>query len=131
MDAGTGQIVAAALTAKEVDDGAKVGPLPGQVPGPAASFTADGAYAREGVAATVAERHPEAAIIVPPRSSAVPGEVAETAPTQRDRPLHSMAGHGRTAWQETSGYTTRAQAEAVHALSRMLELGRPNYVRIA
>jgi len=70
MDADTGQIVAAALTRKEVDDGSQVGPLLGQVAASVASFTADGAYDQDGVCAAVAERHPEAAIIVPPRSTA-------------------------------------------------------------
>ena len=155
MDADTGQIVAAVLTAKEVDDGAVVGPLLDQV----ASFTADGAYDQDGVSTAVAERHPEAAIIVPPRSTAVPSETAETAPTQRDRHLHSIAKYGRAAWQKASGYTKRSRVEAaigrfkqvvgdglrsrtderratevdvaVHALNRMLELGRPISVRIA
>jgi len=159
MDANTGQIVAATLTTRDVDDGAEVGPLLDQVPGHLASFTADGAYDQEGVSAAVAERDPEAAIIVPPRSTAVPSEAAETAPTQRDRHLRSIAEHGRAAWQKTSGYTKRARAEAaigrfkqvigdglrsrtdrrratevdvaVHALNRMLELGRPISVRIA
>jgi len=159
LDADTGQIVAATLTNKERDDGAEVGPLLDQVTGPVASFTADGAYDQEGVAAAVAERHPEAAIIVPPRATAVPSETAATAPTQRDRHLHSITEHGRAAWQKTSGYTKRARAEAaigrfkqvigdglrartdqrratevdvaVHALNRMLELGRPISVRIA
>ena len=159
LDADTGQIVAATLTNKERDDGAEVGPLLDQVPGPVASFTADGAYDQEGVAATVAERHPEAAIIVPPRSTAVPSETAATAPTQRDRHLQRIAEHGRAAWQKASGYTKRARAEAtigrfkqvigdglrsrtdrrratevdvaVHALNRMLEFGRPISVRIA
>jgi len=159
LDGDTGQIVAATLTNKERDDGAEVGPLLDQVAGPVASFTADGAYDQEDVAATVAERHPEAAIIVPPRSTAVPSETADTEPTQRDRHLQSIAKHGRAAWQKTSGYTKRARAEAaigrfkqvignglrsrtdrcratevdvaVHALNRMLELGRPISVRIA
>jgi len=159
LDAGTGQIVATTLTAKEVDDGAEVGPLLDQVAGPVASFTADGAYDQEGVAAAVAERCPAAAIIVPPRSTAVPSETAETTPTQRDRHLQSIAQHGRAAWQKASGYTRRARAEAaigrfkqvigdglrsrtdrrratevdvaVHALNRMLELGRPISVRVA
>jgi len=159
LDANTGQIVAAVLTAKEVDDGAKVGPLLDQVSGSVASFTADGAYDQQGVAATVAERHPEAAIIVPPRSSAVPSETARTVPTQRDRHLQSIAEHGRAAWQKASGYTKRARAEAaigrfkqvigdglrsrtdqrratevevaVYVLNRMLELGRPISVSIA
>ncbi len=159
LDADTGQIIAAASTAKEVDDGAEVGPLLDQVPGPVASFTGDGAYDQDGVSAAVAERYPDAAIIVPPRSTAVPSETAETAPTQRDRHLQSIAEYGRVAWQNASGYTKRARAEAaigrfkqvigdglrsrtderratemnvaVHALNRMLELGRPISVRIA
>ncbi len=130
-----------------------------QVAATVASFTADGACDQDGVSAAVAERHPEVAIIVPPRSTAVPSETAETAPTQRDRHLHSIAEHGRAAWQKASGYTKRARAEAaigrfkpvigdglrsrtdrrratevgvaIHALNRMLELGRPISVRIA
>jgi len=159
MDAGTGQIVATALTTNNVDDGAQVGPLLDQVAAPVASFTADGAYDQEGVAAAVAERHPKAAVIVPPRSTAVPSETAATAPTQRDRHLQCITEHGRAAWQKASDYTTRARVEAtmgrfkqvigdglrcrtdqrratevevaVHALNRMLELGRPESVRIA
>ena len=60
-------IVATALTRKEVDDGSQVGPLLDQVAASVASFTGDGAYDQEGVTAAVAERHPGAAIIVPPR----------------------------------------------------------------
>ena len=77
-----------------------------------ASFTADGAYDQEGVYAGVAERHPEAAVIVPPRATAVPSETAATAPTQRDRHLQLIAEHGRMAWQKASGYTKRARVEA-------------------
>ena len=116
LDADTGQIVAATLTRKEIDDGAEVGPLLDQVAASVSSFTADGAYDQEGVSAVVAERYPEAAIIVPPRSTAVPSEMAETAPTQRDRHLQAIAEHGRAAWQKASGYTKRARVEA--AMSR-------------
>jgi hypothetical protein len=158
-DADTGQIVAATLTAHDVDDGSQVGPLLDQVDGPIASFTGDGAYDQDSVYASVAERYPEATIIVPPRSTAVPSKTAETAPTQRDRHLQLIAERGRRAWQRASGYTKRARAEAtigrykrvigdelrshteerratemdvaVHVLNRMLVLGRPNYVRIA
>jgi len=119
LDAGTGQIVASLLTSKDADDGSQVGPLLDQVEDPLASFTGDGAYDQDGVAASVAARHPAAAIIVPPRSNAVPSEPAETAPTQRDRHLQhveprgspDIAKHGRMAWQKTSGYTKRARAE--------------------
>ena len=159
MDADTGQIVAAALTTNDVDDGSQVGPLLDQVDGPVASFTGDGAYDQEGVYAGVAARHPEAAVIVPPRSSAVPAR--RPRPRRRSATAISkrIAEHGRMGWQKASGYNKRARAEAaigrwkqvigdglrartderratevdvaVHALNRMLELGRPSYVRIA
>jgi Transposase DDE domain len=159
VDAETGRIVASALTTNDTDDGAQVGPLLDQVTGPLASFAGDGAFDHQGVSTAIAERHPEAAIIVPPRSTAVPSAAAETAPTQRDQHLHFIAEHGRMAWQKASGYTIRARAEAaisrykrvigdrlrahteerretevdvaIHALNRMLELGRSNYVRIS
>src|SRR4051794_8853078 len=112
MDANTGEIVAAALTTNDVDDGAQVGPLLDQVTAPVASFTADGAYDQECVAAAVAERHPQAAIIVPPRSTAVPSETAESALTQRNCHLRYITEHGRTVWKKASGYTIRARVEA-------------------
>jgi len=119
LDAGTGQIVASLLTSKDVDDGSQIGPLLDQIPDPIASFTGDGAYDQDGVTASVAARHPQAAIIVPPRANAVPSETAETAPTQRDRHLQhvkprgspDIAEHGRMARQKASGYTKRARAE--------------------
>jgi len=159
VDAGTGRIVASTLTRKDVDDASQAGPLLDQVAGAVASFTGDGAYDQDRVYASVAERHPEAAVVVPPRASAVPSDTAETAPTQRDGHLQHIAEHGRMAWQNASGYNRRARVEAtmsrwkqvigdelrahtderratevavaVHALNRMLELGRPSYVRVA
>ena len=89
----------------------------------------------------------------------MPSAAAETDPTQRDRHLELIAEHGRMAWQKAAGYNARAKAEAaisrykrvigdalrsrtdgrratevaiaVRALNRMLELGRPESVRIA
>src|ERR671928_924476 len=87
VDADTGQIVAAALTTPDVDDGSQAGPLLDQVAGPVAFFTGDSAYDQDGVYASVAERHPEATIIVPPRATAVASETADSEPTQRDRHL--------------------------------------------
>ena len=147
------------LTANDLDDGSQVGPLLDQVCGPVASITADGAFDRDDVYAEVAARHPGAAVIVPPRSGAVPSDSADTAPTQRDRHIEAIAEHGRMGWQKASGYNRRALVEAdiarfkrvigdglrshtdgrqatevaiaVQVLNRMLELGRPEYVRIA
>jgi len=159
VDADTGQILAAELTNCDVDDGSQVEPLLGQITDPLASFIGDGAYDQTCIYDTIAKRDPDAEVIIPPRSTAVPSEMAESAPTQRDRHLQSIAKHGRMGWQKRSGYTRRALVEAaisrlkrvignglrsrtehrratevaiaVHALNRMLELGRPKSVRTA
>src|SRR3954454_11225038 len=121
VDADPGQIVAAALTGREADDGAQVGPLLDQVAGPVASVMGDGAYDQDGVYASVSERHPDAATIVPPRATAVPSHTAERAPTQRDRHLQLIAERGRRAWQKASGYTKRTRAEtAISRFKRMI-----------
>ena len=102
INANTGQIMASTLTAKEVDDGAQIGPLLEQITDPLASFTGDGAYDQDGVYAAVVDRHPDAAVIVPPRATAVPSAIADTAPTQRDGHLRCIAEAGRMGWQTTS-----------------------------
>ena len=158
MDADTGRIVAAALTNPDADDGTQVGPLLDQMVGAVGSVTGDGAYDQDRVYASIGERHPAAAIIVPPRATAVPSQTAASAPTQRDRHLQLIAERGRMGWQKASGYTKQARAEtaisrykcvigdglrshteerratevdvAVQVLNRMLELGRPTYVRL-
>ena len=124
-----------------------------------ASVTADGAFDRDDVHAEVAARHPDAAVIVPPRRNAVPSDTVETAPTQPDQHIEAIPGHGRMGWQRASGYNRRALVEvdvsrwkrvvggtlrsrtggrqatevaiAAGALNRMLHLGRPKYVRLA
>ena len=93
-------------------DASQVAPLLDQVAASVASFTADGAYDQDSVSAAVATRRSAAAIIVPPRSTAVPSETAGTEPTQQDRCLQFIAKHGRAAWQRTSDDTIRARAEA-------------------
>jgi hypothetical protein len=159
VDAETGQILASELTTSDVDDGSQVEPLLDQITAPLASFIGDGAYDQAGIYGTIAKRHPEADVIVPPRSTAVLSEDGESTPTQRDRHLQSIQEHGRMGWQKRSGYARRALVEtaisrikrvigdglrsrtdqrranevalAIHALNRMLELGRPESVRIA
>ena len=95
LDADSGQIVAAILTTNDVDDASQVSPLLDQVEGPLASVTGDGAYDQDTVYGAITERDPDAAVIVPPRASAVPSEAAETEPTQRDRHLRCIAERGR------------------------------------
>lgn len=159
MDAASGRIVAATLTERGVDDAAQVGPLLDQVADPVASLTGDGAFDRSSVYADVHERHPGAAVIVPPRVDAALSETAATAPTQRDRHIQAIKERGRMAWQRDSGYNLQARVEsqigrwkrvigdglrfhtdeaqaaevaiAVEVLNHMLDLGRPNSVRVA
>ena len=111
-DADTGRIVASVLTDRDADDGSQVGPLLDRIDGSVRSFTGDGAYDRDDVYAEVAARHPDADVIVPPRSSAVPSGTAETAPTRRDAHLRCVAERGRMGWQRASGYNWRALVEA-------------------
>ena len=61
-------------------------------------FTADGAYEQDSVSAAMAKRHPEAAIIVSPRSKALPSGTAETERPKWDRHLQFIAEHRRAAW---------------------------------
>ncbi len=89
----------------------------------------------------------------------MPSDTAGTAPTQRDRHIEAIAERGRMGWQRSSGYNWRALVEAdvsrwqrvigdglrsqtdgrqatevaiaADVLNRMLDLGRPEYVRIA
>ncbi len=156
-DADTGEIVAATLTGSDASDASQVGSLLDQVAGPVASFTADGAYDWDSIYDEVAARHPEAAVVVPPRANAVPSNMADTTPTQRDRHLRAIGEQGRMGWQAALGYKWRALIEAdvsrfervigdglrsrtnrrraaeveiaLDALNRMLDLGRPKYVR--
>ena len=100
VDADTGRIAAATVTTNDIADAAQVCPLLDQVDGPVASFTADGAYDQDGVYSEVMSRHPEASVIVSPRSSAVSSNTAQTVPTMRDRHLQTIAKRGRMAWQK-------------------------------
>jgi hypothetical protein len=138
VDAKTGTIVASTLTSKEVDDAA---------------------YDQDRVHDAVAGHSAEAAVVVPPRATAVLSASAETDPTQRDRHIQTIAEQGRMGWQKTSGYHARAGAEgamsrykriigntlrshtrpaqevetriAVTVLNRRLDLERPESVRAA
>jgi hypothetical protein len=152
IDAGSGEIVAIELAGKGVDHAARTEALLDKITDPITSFTADGAYDQDKVYEAVTERHPDAAVIVPPSAS------AGTAPTRRDKHIQEIAEHDRMGWQKSSGYNVRAKVEAAigrykrvigdalrsrideteatevaiaaAALNRMLEFGRPNYVRI-
>jgi hypothetical protein len=113
VDPECGEILASALTTTEEGDAALVGPLLDQVAGPIASVTADGAHDGEPVYRAVAERQPDppAAVVIPPRATAVPSPTAGTAPSQRDRHIRMIQDRGRMGWQKAVGYGRRSLGE--------------------
>jgi hypothetical protein len=101
IDAVTHEIVASELTPDDVSDVSQMPALLDQIGAEVASMTADGAYDGEVVYDVVAERHPEAAVLIPPRATAVPNESTTT--TQRDRHIAETEELGRMGWQRRSG----------------------------
>src|SRR5689334_6166827 len=120
VDADTHEIVAVELTPEDVGDVSEIPELLDQIDADLASMAADGAYDGEAVYDAVAERHPEAAVIIPPRATALP---SETTTTQRDRHLAAIAKHGRIAWQRSSGYNRRSLVETAVFATRRLSAG--------
>jgi transposase len=143
------------LTPDDVGDISEMPAPLDQIDAEVASMTADGAYDGEAVYDAVAERHPEAVVIIPPRTTAVPNE---STATQRDRHIAAIGEHGRMGWQRRSGYNRRSLVETAmyryntivgqrlhartlpnqrteakigcNALNRMTTLGMPTIVRI-
>src|SRR4051812_30503551 len=156
FDAGPGPILASIPTPRGAAAPSQGPPLLDQNAEPVELFMGDGGYDRTGVYTALDERHPAAVIVVPPRADAM---LSATADTQRDRHIQAIAGKGRMAWQRDSGYNQRAGVEgqfarwkqvigdglrfhsdearatevaiAAQVLNRMLDLGRPNSVRVA
>ena len=113
LDPNSGEILASELTTIEEGDATLVGPLLDQITSPIASVTADGAYDGEPVYRAVAERQPAppAAVVIPPRASAVPSPTADTAPSQRDQHIRMIRDKGRLGWQKAVGYGRRSLGE--------------------
>jgi transposase len=156
VDADTHEVRACALTPDDVGDVTAVPDLLDQVKDQVAAVIADGAYDGQPVYDAVAANHPGAAIVIPPRSTAVAGQNEN--PTQRDRHLEAIAKHGRRGWQQQSGYGRRSLVEtamfryktiigrrlhartlsnqkteariACNVLNRMTSLGMPVSVRV-
>ena len=97
VDPSSGEVLACELTSNDEGDASQVGPLLEQIPGPLGSVIADGAYDGEPVYRAVAERQsdPPVAVVIPPRSTAVPSTNAETTPSQRDRHIQLIRDKGR------------------------------------
>lgn len=113
VDPESGEILASELTTTEEGGATLVGPLLDRIHGPIASVTADGANDGEPVDRAVAERQadPPAAVVIPPRASAMPSPTAGTASTQRDRHLQTIREKERMGWQKAVGYGRRSLGE--------------------
>jgi hypothetical protein len=99
VDPDSGEVLACELTSNEEGDASQVTPLLAQISGSLGAVIADGAYDGEPVYGAVAERQsdPPVAVVIPPRSTAVPSAAAE--PSQRDQHLQLIRDKGRMAWQ--------------------------------
>jgi len=111
VDPDNGEILASELTTTDDGDASLVGPLLDQIDCPISAVFADGTYDGEPVYRSVAGHTPDAAVIIPPRSTAVPSDTAETAPTQRDRHIQVIEERGRLGWQRSVDYGKRSLAE--------------------
>jgi hypothetical protein len=96
------------LTSDDVGDVSALPDLLDQIEDPVGSVTPDGAYDGGGTYDEVLQRHPEARVIIPPRSTAV---LSEAGTTQRNDHLRSIEQHGRLGWQCRSAYGRRSLVE--------------------
>jgi hypothetical protein len=71
VDPDSSDILAAELTTTDEGDASLIGPLLDQIDGPASAVLADGAYDGDPTYRTILDRHPDATVVIPPRSNAV------------------------------------------------------------
>ena len=109
--ADTGAILASDLTSNEDGDASLVGPRLDRIARPIGTVLADGAADGEPVYRAVAAHSPDAQVIIPPRSTAVPSDTAESAPGRRDRHIQMIAERGRLGWQRAVQYGRRSLGE--------------------
>jgi transposase len=128
VDPASGEILASELTTTEDGDASLVGPLLDQIAAEISAVTADGAYDGDPVYQAVAERSPDAAVVIPPRTTAVLSDTAETAPSQRDRHIQMIAEKGRLGWQTAVGYGKRSLVEVAMLRYKTL-IGRSLHAR--
>jgi hypothetical protein len=123
VDPDSGEILASELTTTDDGDASLAGPLLDQIDRPLASVFADGAYDGEPVYRSVVAHTPDAAAIIPPRSTAVPSATADTDPTQRDQHIQMIAEKGRLGWQKAVDYGKRSLVEVAMLRYKVL-IGR-------
>jgi IS5 family transposase len=104
----SGLILAQVLTGAHVDDATVGIALMGDVAGPVARVTADGAY--DTLAFYEAGRRRGATVVVPPIKTATVSR-REPRSTARHRTIRAMQRIGRPRWKRASGYHRQARVE--------------------
>jgi hypothetical protein len=155
IDASSHEVIAVELTTDDVGDITAVPDLLDQIDDTVASVTGDGAYDADVVYDEILRRHPDADVVIPPRSTAM---ITESGTTRRDAHIRTIEKHGKIGWQRRTGYCKRSLVETamfryktvigrrLHArtlsnqqteakigcavLNRMTSLGMPISVRI-
>ena len=150
---GTGTIVAETLTDANVDDASTGVKLIEQVDARIDTVVADAAYDTRPFYRAAADR--DANVVVPPTRKARPKPNPRT---PRDRTIHRVSEVGRRRWKKEVGYHRQARVEnavfryktiigrrlrsrrgdtrrtesriAVNLLNRMMNLGRPDSIKI-
>jgi transposase len=98
------------LTSDDIGDVTALPHLLNQIEVPIGTVVTDGAYDGRSVYEAVEANHPRAAIVIPPRSTAVLGQNENQ--TQCDRHLEAIPQHGRRGWHQRSVYGRRSLVEA-------------------
>jgi hypothetical protein len=113
VDPHSSEILASELTTNEIGDSPMVDSLLDQIQSPLLSVTADGAYDGEPVYRAIAARQPDSppAVVIPPRATAVPSAVVDTAPSLRDQHIQMIQEKGRRGWERAVGYGQRSLVE--------------------
>jgi hypothetical protein len=110
VDAKTGEIVSAELTANAARDGSRVPKIISKIERPLASVCADAAYDSTEVYTAISEHSPErnTRILIPPKKNAVLNNKSNG---ERNRNIRSRKRQGKRKWCSNSGYNERSMVE--------------------
>lgn len=121
------EIIAFELTDDDTSDVSMVGELVAASGGNIRSVIADGAYDGEPTYDTIRKARPERSlpkIVIPPRSSSVPGKGDLRGGSERERHAAEIARRGRMAWQRRHGYGKRSLVETAISRIKRINGGR-------
>ncbi|MEL6646069.1 MAG: transposase [Pseudomonadota bacterium] len=114
MDAGTGEILAHALTADDISDPAMAGDLVAKAGGRIRTVIADGAYDGQPTYDQIRAARPTKSpprIVIPPRTPSILDRSASCGGSERERHALRIGEIGRLPWQDETGYGRRSIVE--------------------